>query len=256
MSPRSPRAGVGNVSLAEWTKLRSVGSTGWLVAAAAFLGIAITTISALQSREVDRDLVRTAQAATIGLFVVPIVLSVLGVLAATSEYASGMIRTTLAAVGSRIRLALAKAIVLGAVSLVVGAGLGVAAYAVVFLTSTASVAPLTEPDVLRAVVIGPALSSLLLTLLGLGIGLLVRHTAGGVTLVLMLVFLPPILAVFLPAELGSRVQTYSPQGLLVVLHSPVWDDAAMSWPRALLSLAVWAAIALVGGALAMNARDA
>ena len=114
----------------EWIKLRSVRSTWWtlLVFAAGMIGLAILVMIhqhwATMSAP-DRASFDPTDDGFAGLSIGQLALGVLGVLVITTEYSSGMIRATLAAVPRRPLLLAAKAAVFGAVALVVGGDLRV-----------------------------------------------------------------------------------------------------------------------------------
>ncbi len=106
---------------------------------------------------------------------------VLGVLTMTSEYSSGTIRATLAAIPRRPLILAAKAAVFGAVTLIVGEVASFIAFFAVGATLRHGVAAPTlgQPGVLRAVVVTGA-AFCLIGLLGLGLGAIIRHSAAAV----------------------------------------------------------------------------
>jgi hypothetical protein len=162
----------------EWIKLRSLRST-WLtlvVTAAATVGIG--TAVGLNTHSASGDVTNNVLAGVVpGLLLT----GVLGVLAITSEYNSGAIRVTLAAVLRRPLVLAAKAAVLGAVTLIVGEAASLIAFFAAAATLRHGVAPLTlgDPGVLRAVVLSGA-DFCLIGLLGLGLGAIIRHSAAAV----------------------------------------------------------------------------
>src|SRR6202453_5384011 len=119
-----------------------------------------------------------------GLALGQLAFGVLGVLIITSEFSSGMIRATFAAVPRRALLLAAKAGVLGAVTLVAGEVLAFVSFAVgeAVLRSPAPHASLGQPGVLRAVLMGGAYPCLI-ALIALGLGAIIRHTAGAISAV-------------------------------------------------------------------------
>src|SRR5207237_8146711 len=118
-----------------------------------------------------------------------IAFSVLGVLAISSEYGTGMIRTSLTAVPRRRRLMAAKTVVYGLLAVVVGVTSTGAAFAVFqgLLTGDALQAGITDPGVLRAV-IGGGLFLTVLGLLGLGLGAALGSSAAAIASLLGLLF--------------------------------------------------------------------
>ena len=114
----------------------------------------------------------------------------LGVLAITTEYASGTMHATLVASPRRTRVYVAK---LAALILVV-LPVCVASTFAAFILGQRAIADrrldvtLSDPHVLRAV-IGAALYMVVVTLVGFGLGAVIRHTAGALTVMFALVFL-------------------------------------------------------------------
>jgi ABC-2 type transport system permease protein len=167
-----------HVAAMEWIKLRTLRSTWWTLAITVSGAIAMAIVIGLNTKNAAGDLTNNALAGMIpGL----LLSGVLGVLIMTSEYTSGMIRTTLAAVPRRPLVLAAKAAVFGGVTLVVGE----AASFIAFISGSAVLrhgiaAPtLAQPGVLRAVVLSGAGFSLI-GLLGLGLGAIIRHTAAAI----------------------------------------------------------------------------
>jgi hypothetical protein len=178
--PRVPsgRYGLAHAARMEWIKLRSLRSTWWTLAVTAAGTVGIGVAVGLNTRDASGDLTNNALAGVVpGLLLV----GALGVLTMTSEYTSGTIRATLAAIPRRLLVLTAKAAVFGAVTLIVGE----AASFVSFFADGATlrhgiVAPtLGQPGVLRAVVVTGA-GFCLIGLLGLGLGAIIRHSAAAV----------------------------------------------------------------------------
>jgi ABC-2 type transport system permease protein len=167
-----------HVTRMEWIKLRALRSTWWTMGITVVGAIAIGVAVGLNTKNASGDLTNNALAGMVpGLLLA----GVLGVLVMTSEYTSGMIRTTLAAIPGRPLLLAAKAAVFAAVSLTAGE----AAAFVSFVAGGASLphgmpAPaLSQPGVLRAVVLSGT-SFCLIGLLGLGLGAIIRHSPAAV----------------------------------------------------------------------------
>ena len=113
----SGRYGLAQAARMEWIKLRSLRSTWWTLAVTVAGTVGIGTAVGLNSRDASADLVNNALAGVVpGLLLA----GVLGVLTMTSEYTSGTVRATLAAVPRRPLVLAAKAAVFGAVTLIVG----------------------------------------------------------------------------------------------------------------------------------------
>ena len=146
--------------------------------------------------------------AFLGLVPGQLLLGVLGVLAITTEFSSGMIRATFAAAPRRPLVLAAKAAVLGAVTLAAGEISAFAAFYAgqAMLKAPAPHATLGQPGVLRAVAMAGAYPALI-ALISLGIGAIIRHTAGAICALVGVVFVLPLLffARQLAPEHGAEV---------------------------------------------------
>ena len=196
------------VIASEWTKIRSVRSTYYTLLAAAGLTIGLSAIicAVVASQyagmsAVDKASFNAATLSTSGGMLAQLAIAVLGVLVISSEYGSGMIRTTLAAVPQRLNVLIAKSVVFTAVTLAVITPASFIAFFVgqaILSTKDISVG-LGAPNALRTV-IGTALYLAILGLLSLGIGALIRKTAGAITAVVGMLFVLPGLSSLLPSS--------------------------------------------------------
>ncbi len=233
-TPRRPsdlgpmgRATFADALRSEWTKFRTVRSTFFTLLAAVVLGLGFGALISLaignhySSDRVDRITFDPTTASFRGLFFSQLALGVLGVLIVTSEYATGMIRTSLTAVPRRSRLLATKALVFTAATLVVAEILGFAAWFIgqAILSGYAPTATLGQPQVLRAV-IGAGLYLAGVGLIGVLLGALIRNTAAGITSLVALLFVLPGIAQALPASWRNPVEEFWPtqagQQLMVV----------------------------------------
>ena len=185
-------------------------------------------------------------------------MGVLGVLVITGEYSSGIIRATFAAAPRRPLVLAAKAAVLGAVTLVAGELLAVAG----FLAGQAAVAhgvphaTLSQPGVLRAVLMAGAYLSLT-ALIGLGLGAIIRHTAGGIAAVVGVLFVLPLLFVPLPESLRHATMKFLPESIAANSLVAVKPVAYNLSPWAGLGmLCLCTAVLLGAGAIVLAKRDA
>jgi ABC-type transport system involved in multi-copper enzyme maturation permease subunit len=247
----------------EWLKLRSVRSTWWtlLVFAAGMIGLAVlvmihqhwTTMSAA-----DRTSFDPTNDSYAGLAIGQLALGVLGVLAVTSEFSSGMIRATLAAVPHRGLLLAAKAAVTGAVTLVVGEVLAFGAFALgeAALASSAPHATLGQPGVLRAVLMAGAYP-VLIALIAIGLGAVIRHTAGAISAVVGILFVLPLILVPLGTSIQNSVGQFMPMIIAENSLTAVKPVAhSLTAGAGLAVLCGYAAVALAAGAWALARRDA
>lgn len=257
--------------LAEWTKLRTMPSTGWLILAAAVLTVAL---GAVVAATVNVSLCQTATTCEedttklilTGTWLGQVGVVVIAVLAMTSEYGTRTIHTTLTADPRRLVVLAGKAVVVTATALFVGV-VGVAGSLVAGrgilpgngFTAANGYPPLSLADeaTLRAAV-GTVVYFGLVALLGLGIGVILRDTAGALTAVLGLLFLAPIVASIVSNPLWQhRLQKFSPMTAGLSVQATRNLDGLPIGPWAGLGvLACYAAAALVAGALLLCFRDA
>ena len=204
---------------AEWIKLRSVRSTYLALAAAALAAIALgylVTHYQANSTPAWAHLSSKARAtwdpvsfSLAGLAIAQLAFGVLGVLAISSEHATGLIRTTFAAQPRRRAVLAAKATVAGAVTLAAGELIALAAFFTgqQALSAKHLEAALSDPGVLRGV-LAAGLYLAVITLVGLGLGAIIRHTAGAIAAMFGLVFLIPQVIHAMPAPWDTSIGKY------------------------------------------------
>ena len=246
------RPGTGTALLrSEWTKVRSVRSTWWCLAVYAVVVGGFGWLAAATTPTAPRADFAVGVALT-GFGFGQIALVVLGVLAASSEFATGMALASFTAVPRRVRLLAAKSVVVAAgvalVSLLLAAGCALAARA---LTAVPGGVPLGEWLVLRPLLLQTA-GAALLGVLAVGLGTALRSTAGGVGLGVALVFvLPPGLALA-----GGTVAGRLSQALPALR---VGEDSFLavdtSWPVGLAVTAGWAVAVWTLAAVLLARRD-
>jgi hypothetical protein len=197
----------------EATKLRSVRSTVWtlVVAVVAVVGIGAIITAARVSRWNDLSLrerlsLDPTTVSLRGVFLAQLAIGVLGVLVISSEYTTGMIRTTFAAVPRRPLILFAKAVTFTVVAFVVST---VACFVAFFigqsiLSAKHSNVSITDSGVLRAV-LGAGTYLTLVGLLGIGLGTLLRRTAGAIATLFGLVLVLPALTEALPSPWDTDV---------------------------------------------------
>ena len=260
-----PARGYGfrTVARMEWAKLRSVRSSWLIVAlyAASLIGLAVLALSLegySRMSAADRAAFDPTHDCFIGLVLGQLLVGVLGVLAITAEFSSGMIRATFAAVPRRPLVLFAKASVLGAVTLVAGE---ISAFAAFFagqaaLQAPAPAATLGQPGVLRAVLMAGAYPALI-ALMSLGIGAVIRHTAGAIGAVVGLLFVLPFLVAPLGPAIVNVAQNLLPHVLAAISLTAVrpMAHALSPWPAFLL-LCGYATAALAAGSWALARHDA
>jgi ABC-2 type transport system permease protein len=245
--------GFRNVAAMEWIKLRSLRSMTWVLAGGMAATIAIGVTAGFNTRNAAGDPTSNFMS---GIVLGQIVMGVLGVLLMTSEYSSGMIRSTLAAVPRRPVVLAAKAAVYGLVVLVAGE---IAAFAS-FLGGVAALRPsvphpaLSQPSVLRAVVMSGAYLALT-GLMGLGLGAIIRHSAAAVATLAGGLFVLPII---IGSAAGRGTGRFLPEliaGNSLSAVKPVQGFTWSPWAE-LLIVALYAVVLLSAGCWLLVQRDA
>jgi ABC-2 type transport system permease protein len=252
----------------EWIKLRTLPGTGWLLLGVVVLTVAVSAatsaaLSCTSSAACHPDITKLSFSGTeLGQAVVAIV----GVLAITGEYSTGMIRTTLTATPCRTVMLAAKAAVVTALVLAAGAVavLGSLLAGRLILPGHGYspahgylVLSLADGPVLRAA-FGSVLYLALIALLSLGIATAVRDTATAIGIVLGLLYLFPILSLVVASPGWQRhLQQLGPMtaGLEIQASTGVRTLPISPW-AGLAVLAAWAAAALVAGGVLLRLRDA
>ena len=244
-----------HVARMEWTKLRSLRSTWWVLAVTVAGAIGIAVAVGVNTEDAAADLTNNALA---GISLGLLLIGVLGVLVMTGEYSSGMIRATLAAIPNRPLVLAAKAAVFGMVALAVGEAAGFIAFFAggAALPDGIPAPSLGQPGVLRAVVLGGA-GFCLVGLMGLGLGAIIRHTPAAIAVLVGGVY---VVAQFVAAA-TQTLMAYLPIAIVansLTVARPMTDEPVrfLSPWAGLGVLALYAAVTLGVGAWLLARRDA
>ena len=183
--------GFRHVARMEWIKMRSLRSVWWVLAGGMAASVALGVVAGYNTRNAGGDPTSNVLA---GVALGQVITGVLGVLAMTSEYSSGLIRTTFAAVPRRPLVLAAKALVFGLTCLVAGEIVTFASFigGIAALRSSVPRPVLSDPVVLRAVVLTGAYLALT-GLIGLGIGTILRHGAAAAGVLVGGLYVLPII---------------------------------------------------------------
>jgi ABC-type transport system involved in multi-copper enzyme maturation permease subunit len=292
LPPAAGQAGLRGVLASEFTKLRSVRSTYWTLAALVVISVGIAAIagaaaaSDLHNNPGNKAGFDATQASLIGFFELgQLIIAVLGALTITSEYSTGMIRTSLSAMPRRGTLYSGKLIVFTTVTFVfslvtsflaffIGQALlsGSGVSTSLFHSSTvpanaieqgpgsaqfAGSLTITSGTVLTAIV-GSALFVTVVGLIAFGLGAIIRHTAGAITSAIALMFVLPIIIQILPHTWRWDIMRFFPDAagrVISVTVGPSPDHLWSAWPQFLVTVA-YAAVALTVGAYLFRKRDA
>jgi ABC-type transport system involved in multi-copper enzyme maturation permease subunit len=289
LPPATGRSGLPGALKSEWTKIRSVRSTLWTLLGTAAVTIGISTLFSWgQSGHIDSGEVATfdaARSSMFGLIFGQLIIVVIGAMTLSSEYSTGMIRTSLTSMPRRGNVFAAKLIVLAAVSLVTGLICSFASFFVgqvffadptvrdfgdfkgpgsgngpdVTITHPNLSVALGDPGVLRAVV-GGGLVLAGSALLAFGLAAIMRHTAGAITTAIGMFFVAGIMVNFLPNDWQRNVDKWVPfnAGGSVWAAKPTGrGDIHMFGPWAGFGVFIgYAVVAIVIGAVLFKRRDA
>ena len=240
-----------------------------------------------------------------------LIIAVIGAMVITSEYSTGMIRTSLTAQPRRGVVYAAKGIVFTAVTLVISvitafvaffaggamlSGKGVAAslfHTVTVpanaitncvggggggqvpdgnggpgpgpgcaghLVTTFSGSDVIHPSTVLAAIIGTALFVTIVALIAFGVGSIVRHTAGAITIVIALLFIIPLVEIALPSNWHDDIMRFLPDAAnqvvsLTITGNGLGQHLWSAWPQ-LGVTALWAAVLVGIGAFLFRKRDA
>jgi ABC-type transport system involved in multi-copper enzyme maturation permease subunit len=217
----------------EWIKFRTVRSTLYNVLAIVVLSVGIGALVAFAIEHRYHDFSEARQAAfdplassLAGLFFAQFVIGVLGSMLITSEYATGTISTTLAAVPRRLTVVASKVVVIAASVLVIGEIISFAAFEIgqaIFHAGGIYYLTLSSPGAMRGVVLAGVYLTLL-AVFGFGLGLIIRKTAAAIVVFVVILLVVPIILAVLPSDIGTPILRYMPSqlgsGMMSVNHDP------------------------------------
>lgn len=256
--------GFANVLHSEWTKLRSLRSTYWCLAAVAVCMLGIAVVMGIRWADVlasdppgkgfGFDATNTTLA---GVYLAQVVLGALGVLVIAGEYGTGMILATFAAVPQRRTLLAAKMLVLAGSVLALTEVLCFCSFWLgqALLARKGFGVSLADPGVLRAV-FGAGLYLAAVSLLGFGLGALIRHTAGALATFFGVLFALTAISDLLPTSWRNQVINYLPANAGSQMFTVVRGHGALPPWAGLGVFCLYAAAALTGAFLLIGRRDA
>jgi ABC-2 type transport system permease protein len=257
--------GLSDLLRSEWTKLTTIRSTTWSLATMAAVSLAMTVVvtwTFTSSWNTLDSATRTEfQQDTIGLIVQPaaqfgqVAVCVLGVLLMASEYSTGMIRASLLATPRRTPLLTAKAAVFAALTFAVAELVALPCFFIgSAITSRHASTSITDPIDLRAI-LAFGLFMALMGVIALCIGSMVRHPAGGISLVLALQFVLPGVLSLIPGPIGKHLAGALPANASVMLSSGHNATNTYTPLQGLGILLAWTAVLLAGAYTALKRRD-
>ena len=249
----------------EWTKIRTVSSTVWTLASALLVTVAMSAaLCALLNSTFD-DLSQAEQltfdptfVSFSGMILGQLAMVVFGVLVVGTEYSSGMIRTSLAAVPQRATFLFSKIAVAGGLALLVGL---VTSFLSFFLGQALlgeHRASIGDDNVLRAV-IGAGLYMCLIALFSMGVAAMLRSSMLSLGILVPFFFL--ISQILSAVPKAKEVAKYFPDQagakIMQVVPDAMNSEEAPYGPWGGLGIMlIWVVAALAGGYLVMKKRDA
>lgn len=268
-APSGPHYRLGGVVRSELTKMRSVRSTAWtlLLTIILTIGIGVIATSTVAGHWAhvslaDRLTFDPTNLSLVGLVAGQLTIGILGVLIITAEYSTGTIRSSLSAVPNRGTFLAAKVTTFALVALAVGEIVSFAAFFVgqAALGHSVPHATIGQPGVLRAVV-GGGLYLTILGLLAVGLGTIIRHTAGAIVAFVGVLFLVPALTPAFPSSVQNAISKFEPMNIgnaMSTVNTHVAQGATPTFSPwiGLAVLGLYAAVALGIGAWRLNHRDA
>jgi ABC-2 type transport system permease protein len=300
LSQPSGKAGLAGAIRSEFTKLRSVRSTYWTIAALFIVSVGIAAIagaaiaSNLHGNPGNKAGMDSTQSVLGGFFELgQLVVAVLGALVITSEYSTGMIRTSLTAMPRRGTVYVAKLIVFTAVTLVItvvtsfvaffvgqsllsGSGVSASLFHSVTIPANAIANPpaggpgsgppvvtfsgtdVISPGTVLTAIIGSALFVTSVALIAFGLGSIIRHTAGAITSAIGLMFVIPIIVQLLPNTWRWDIMRFFPDEAGRVLSVTIGQSNPhlwSAWPQFGVTL-IYAAVLIGVGGYLFRKRDA
>lgn len=259
----------GHVLRSEWIKFRSLRSTWWtlgttIVVMVLFsMSMAASLNFAAETPEMAAEMgnISTVQAIVLGYIFAQLAVAVLGALVITGEYSTGMIRSTLSAVPTRLPALWAKAGIIGVVTFVVGiVGIGLSYLVTMPMLSGNDLVPDLGDPVVQRVVLACAGYLALVALLAVGVGTIMRHSAGSIFTLVAFLFVLPLVASFLSQDWVQDIAKFLPMNLATAMMAVTEADAGgveiLSPGSATIAMVAWAAVSLGAAALVLKRRDA
>ncbi len=265
--PRTPSGGrvtQTRVILSEWTKFRSLRSARYTLLATVGLTVGLALAAAIlvvsqwgTMTAVDKATFQPLNVSLVGANVGVMVIGVLGVLMITSEFSTGLVSSTFAAVPKRLPVLWGKA----AVYTIIALSVTVPAMLVAFFSTQAILAgdhaqiAFGHSGVTRAV-IGSALYLTIAGLLGIGLGGIFRSTAAAVTSLTVILFVVPVLVFILPAGMSNSIRPFLPGNAGQAIMSIAPQAHVLAPWVGLGVFAAYAFAAIAGAAVLLVSRDA
>lgn len=262
----------GGLLVSEWIKLTTVRSTVWSLAILVLisLGLGLLIATFLEAGDAgatggpggpgspaDAATDWALTSATAGMAMASLVAAILGALNITSEYSTGMIRSSLAAVPKRLPVLFAKAVVLALVTFGVGLITLFGTYLIVtpILEGKGFEAHLDDPQTVIALIGGAAYLAIV-AVFSLGLGTIIRSGAGAIAAAVGVLLILPPLFMLVPLKWLQDLAPYLLSSAGGQMHTiPNGSTDVEGWVAVIVSVA-WAVVTLVIAAVLLKRRDA
>lgn len=265
---RIPKQNFFRATRSEWIKIRTLRSTWITSMIAVFLTVLFGAGSAIAYAKTEGMSDSAAGGLITGTTFGEIVVAVLGALVITGEYSSGQIRSTLAAVPRRTRVFAAKSLVIAIWSFL----LGVISLLLSWLVAAPFMgdeAPSFSDTHIVGFIWGTGLAFAGIALLSLGMGYLVRSTAGAITVVVILLFIIsiPLSLMAMKWHWAANVSSVMPSSVVQSITDPFTVSGQTTWAdtnpslflthtQAVLIFGAWVLVPLIAGWFVFSKRDA
>ena len=265
---RIPKQNFFRATRSEWIKIRTLRSTWITSMIAVFLTVLFGAGSAIAYAKTEGMSDSAAGGLITGTTFGEIVVAVLGALVITGEYSSGQIRSTLAAVPRRTRVFAAKSLVIAIWSFL----LGVISLLLSWLVAAPFMgdeAPSFSDTHIVGFIWGTGLAFAGIALLSLGMGYLVRSTAGAITVVVVLLFIIsiPLSLMAMKWHWAANVSSVMPSSVVQSVTDPFTVSGQTTWAdtnpslflthtQAVLIFGAWVLVPLIAGWFVFSKRDA
>lgn len=264
LTAAGPLAWFRDLIRAETVKFRATRSTYYALLALVVVGVGVSALvgQAMAARwphlsPLNRASFDPLSSTFRGFEIGQLIIGSLGVLMISSEYSSGLIRTTFAAIPQRRSVLMAKAVVIGVTSLIVGEAAAFAGFLVsqALLEPTGVSLSISSPHALPAVA-STGLYLAVIALLGLALGALIRHTPGAVVVLFALVLVLPGVISALPTPWDTRIGKWLPDNLAGQLVSLAPNPDYLSRTSSLIVLLAYPVVLLTAAAWRLGRSDA
>ena len=254
------RVTFGRIVSSEWLKFRTVRTNLVAIgsAAAAAVGLGVLFSSVAGSGEGPSQLAANALSLSLGGFQLSqIIIAILGVSLVAGEYQTGLIRTWFGAAPDRLRVLNAKVVVFGGLVFVVSLVAAVLAFLAGQAVLPAGWEALTlGSDGVMQALLGTAVYSAAIGVIGIGLGFLLRSTAAGAGAVVTTLMIAPVMVKLLPASIGDPIGKILPSNAGSAIQGIESNSELLSTGWGIAVLLGWVVASVGAAAISLKRRDA